>query len=223
MVAAMDAAPDRSVDAGGILGAMSAAKESPVSAETELVERARAGDRQAFDRLTEMHLPRVWRVVWGVLRHREDTEDIVQEVFLTAYRSLPDYRGECSLSTWLHRIAVTRALNHLDLAAEKVRRSSLPIEPSWEDPDPGSSSPDPPRDVRPTPLQALEANDLMRRLSECLGRLPSVWRAVISLRDAEELSYEEIAGALGLNIGTVRSRLARGRLALRDCVEGPRS
>src|SRR5439155_12741200 len=141
MVAAMDAAPDRSVDAGGILGAMSAAKESPVSAETELVERARAGDRQAFDRLTEMHLPRVWRVVWGVLRHREDTEDIVQEVFLTAYRSLPDYRAECSLSTWLHRIAVTRALNHLDLAAEKVRRSSLPIEPSWEDPDPGSSSP----------------------------------------------------------------------------------
>jgi RNA polymerase sigma-70 factor (ECF subfamily) len=178
--------------------------------ETELVRKAREGDRRAFDRIVESHLPQVWATVWRVLRHREDTEDVVQEVFITAHRALPGFRGDSKLSTWLHRIAVSRALNHVERAEEKLRRASDPIEPGADDG---------PRAIG-TPLAALEAKELMRRLAECLQRLPGTWRAVLALRDAEDNSYERIAETLHVELGTVRSRLARARASLKNCVEG---
>jgi RNA polymerase sigma-70 factor, ECF subfamily len=178
--------------------------------EPELVRKAMGGDRRAFDRLVELHLPQVWATVWRVLRHREDTEDVVQEVFVTAHRALPGFRGEAQLSTWLHRIAVTRALNHVEKAEEKLRRASDPID---------VSAADGPRAVG-TPLAALEGKELMRRLADCLAKLPVAWRAVLALRDAEKNSYEHIAELLNIELGTVRSRLARARASLKDCVEG---
>lgn len=178
--------------------------------EPELVRKALGGDRRAFDRLVELHLPQVWATVWRVLRHREDTEDVVQEVFVTAHRALPGFRGDAKLSTWLHRIAVTRALNHVDKAEEKLRRASDPID---------LEAVDGPRAIG-TPLGALEAKELMRRLADCLANLPVAWRAVLALRDAEENTYEHIAETLHIELGTVRSRLARARASLKDCVEG---
>jgi RNA polymerase sigma-70 factor (ECF subfamily) len=189
--------------------------------EAGLIERARAGDRDAFGRLMEAHLDRVWGLVWRVLRHREDTEDVVQDVFLTAWRSMSGFRGDASLATWLGKIAVTRALNHLDRGGEKVRRSSVPLEADPDDaPHPGG-----PvvvlADARPgaSPMMALQARELGLRLAECLGRLPAAWRAALALRHAEQRSYEEIAASLDVALGTVRSRLARARLALKECVE----
>jgi RNA polymerase sigma-70 factor (ECF subfamily) len=206
----------------GMLGSMGS--EEPISPAPHegWLERARGGDREAFDRLAEAHIEQVWRVVWRIVRHREDTEDVVQEVFMTAYRSIGEFRGEASLSTWLHRIAVTRALNHLDRSSEKVRRAAVPIEETGESASDEDSHPSahPPVAPGPSPLQELEASELMRRLSECLSRMPAAWRAVLSLRDGEDLAYDEIAKTLSLHIGTVRSRLARARLALRACVEG---
>ena len=178
--------------------------------EPELVRKAVGGDRRAFDRLVELHLPQVWATVWRVLRHREDTEDVVQEVFVTAHRALPGFRGDAKLSTWLHRIAVTRALNHVEKAEEKLRRASDPID---------LEAVDGPRAIG-TPLGALEAKELMRRLADCLAKLPVAWRAVLALRDAEQNSYEHIAEMLHIELGTVRSRLARARTSLKDCVEG---
>ncbi len=194
--------------------------------ERRLVDRARGGDREAFDRLVLAHLNRVWRVVWRVLRHRQDTEDVVQEVFLAAYQALPGFRGDSRLSTWLQRIAVTRALNHLDRAAEKMRRASLPLPGAEDDPDgavgqePAAAGVSPVTSPIPSPLQALEAKELRRRLADCLARLPAAWRAAIALRDGDSRSYEEMAQVLGIALGTVRSRLARARIALRRCVEG---
>lgn len=178
--------------------------------EPELVRKAKDGDRRAFDRLVELHLPQVWATVWRVLRHREDTEDVVQEVFVTAHRALSGFRGDAKFSTWLHRIAVTRALNHVEKAEEKLRRASDPID---------VAAVDGPRAIG-TPLGALEAKELMRRLADCLGKLPVAWRAVLALRDAEQNSYEHIAEILHIELGTVRSRLARARTSLKDCVEG---
>lgn len=178
--------------------------------ETELVRKARDGDRRAFDRLVEIHLPQVWATVWRVLRHREDAEDVTQEVFVSAHRALSGFRGDSKFSTWLHRIAVSRALNHRERGEEKVRRASDPIEPE---------APGGPRAIG-TPLAALEAKELMRRLTDCLERLPAAWRAVLALRDAEENSYEHIAEILHVELGTVRSRLARARATLKNCVEG---
>ncbi len=177
--------------------------------EPELLRKAKGGDRRAFDRLVELHLPQVWATVWRVLRHREDTEDVVQEVFVTAHRALPGFRGDAKLSTWLHRIAVTRALNHVEKAEEKLRRASDPIDLLAVD------------GLRAigTPLGALEAKELMRRLTDCLAKLPVAWRAVLALRDAEQNSYQHIAELLQIEMGTVRSRLARARTSLKDCVE----
>jgi RNA polymerase sigma-70 factor (ECF subfamily) len=189
--------------------------------EAGLIERARAGDRDAFECLTEAHLERVWGLVWRILRHREDTEDVVQEVFLTAWRSLPGFRGDASLATWLGRIAVTRALNHLDRGGEKVRRGSVSLSADPDDAAPPGGRVYELIDSRPgaSPLKILEARELGRRLADCLARLPGAWRAALALRHTEERSYEEIAASLGLALGTVRSRLARARLALRECVE----
>jgi RNA polymerase sigma-70 factor (ECF subfamily) len=189
-------------------------KVVPAIGEEELVRRARKGDPEAFQLLVEEHLPRLWKVVWRILRHREDTEDVMQEVFLSAYRGLSAFRGESSLSTWLHRIAVTRALNYRATGAERIRRASEP----WM----GTAG----EEIRAggawnpaSPLKALESGELMRRVGRCLDKLPLVWRSVLALRDVENLSYEETARALGIALGTVRSRLARARMALRRCVQ----
>jgi RNA polymerase sigma-70 factor (ECF subfamily) len=197
----------------GILRAMrdtSIPADERADDEAALVRKARGGDRRAFDRLVELHLPQVWATVWRVLRHHEDTEDVVQEVFVTAHRAIRDFRGDAKLSTWLHRIAVTRALNHVERAEERLRRASDPID---------IEAADGPRAIG-TPLAALESKELMRRLADCLEKLPGAWRAILALRDAEENTYERIATILHVELGTVRSRLARARVALKDCVEG---
>jgi RNA polymerase sigma-70 factor, ECF subfamily len=190
--------------------------------EDELVRSARGGDRRAFDRLVSLHLPQVWATVWRMLRHREDTEDVVQETFVTAHRAIAGFRGDSKFSTWLHRIATTRALNHLERAEEKLRRASDSIDVDPEDGPGVASAATAMAFARPsrTPLHALEAKELMRRLAECLEKLPAAWRAVLALRDAEERTYEQIAAAVGIELGTVRSRLARARASLKDCIEG---
>lgn len=193
---------------------------APVPLETGWIERARRGDRAAFDRLVEAHLAQVWAVVVRIVRRREDAEDVVQEVFLTAWRSLAGFRGDAAFSTWLHRIAVTRALNHVARASERMSRASRPLEGD-ADGDGSEPSPEVERAASSgaTPLRALEAKDLVRRLRACLEELPDAWKVVLALRDAESMPYDEIARALRIEMGTVRSRLARARVALRACVE----
>ena len=205
-------------------------------AEAGLVLRAQRGDETAFALLMDRHLERVWALVWRVTRHREDTEDVVQEAFLAAWRALPGFRGEARFSTWLQTIAVSRALNHRARGSERVRRASSPFattgDPSFQSARavdgrgtgaagaPGHAEPP---DDRPgaSPLRLLESAELRMRLASCLEKLPPEWRAVLALREGESsLSYEDISATLGLALGTVRSRLARARLSLRDCVEG---
>ena len=210
----------------GILRHMSAPPTAAIDpVEEGLLERARGGDREAFEQLVELHLPRVWRVVWRIVRHHEDCEDVVQEVFLAAWQALPEYRGEARFSTWLHTIAVTRSLTYQDRAAERLRRASSSLDPLAEEGPEAAVAREAERagSRGPSPLQALEAGELRRRLAECLEKLPAAWRAVLALRDGEELAYEEIARMLGLALGTVRSRLARARMGLRGCVEGQAS
>jgi len=194
--------------------------------EAALVLRAQQGDETAFAGLMDRHLDRVWTLVWRVLRHREDTEDVVQEAFLAAWRSLPGFRREARFSTWLQTIAVSRALNHQARGSERVRRASSPFATTG---DPALEAartvpaPREPADDRPasSPLRLLESAELRARLALCLEKLPAEWRAVLALREGvESQSYGEIAATLGLALGTVRSRLARARLSLRDCVEG---
>src|SRR5262249_6668199 len=139
------------------------------SDDAELVRRAQAGERAAFDRLVERHAPRVWKVVWRIVRNRDDADDVAQEGFLTAFRTLSSFRGESRLTTWLHRIAVTRALNHQSRASERMRRASDSLESERAD-GPDGIRPEVERaaggaSARRTPLQSLETKELMRRLA----------------------------------------------------------
>lgn len=204
--------------------------------EAALVLRAQQGDESAFALLMDRNLDRIWALVWRVMRHREDTEDVVQDAFLAAWRSLPGFRGDARFSTWLQTIAVSRALNYRARGAERVRRASASFaaagDPAFEAARAvsggalaaaGSASPREPADDRPgaSPMRLLESRELRQRLAACLEKLPTEWRAILALREGEaSLSYEQIATTLGLALGTVRSRLARARLSLRDCVEG---
>jgi RNA polymerase sigma-70 factor (ECF subfamily) len=193
--------------------------------EAALVLRAQQGDESAFALLMDRNLERIWALVWRVMRHREDTEDVVQDAFLAAWRSLPGFRGEARFSTWLQTIAVSRALNYRARGAERVRRASGSFTAAGEPVVEAARavSAGEPADERPgaSPLRHLEARELRQRLAACLEKLPAEWRAVLALREGEaSLSYDEIATTLGLALGTVRSRLARARLSLRDCVEG---
>ncbi|HEX5632944.1 MAG TPA: sigma-70 family RNA polymerase sigma factor, partial [Gemmatimonadales bacterium] len=143
---------------------------------------------------------------------------------LTAWRSLADFRGDAAFSTWLHRVAVTRALHHVERASERLRRASRSI----DDEESGATAlvaleGGRSRSAAESPLRQLEAKELMARLQECLGKLPPAWRSVLSLRDVDALAYDEIARALDVALGTVRSRLARARMALKECVEGAAS
>lgn len=201
--------PDRRTDAADTVEA----RQRDRRLEQKLISRARSGDQQAFDTIVSDHIDAVWQVVWRIVRHRQDAEDVVQEVFLTVHRSLAQFREQSRLSTWIHRIAVTRALNHLDRNAEKLRRSSDSIdEPERHELVADST-------MRGTPLQQLEQRELLERLQACLGQLPPEWRAVLALRENRQLSYQRIAETLELAIGTVRSRIARARDALRICLE----
>src|SRR5262245_1278115 len=138
--------------------------------EAALLARARGGDREAFARLIAAHVEHVWAIVWRVLRHREDTEDVVQEVFISAWQALPGFRGDARLSTWLQPIAVSRALNHRARASEKVRRASIPLESPVDERAAGGAGGvrsglpgglEPP-DTRPaaSPLRTLEGREL---------------------------------------------------------------
>ena len=188
--------------------------------EAGLLARARGGDRVAFEGLVERHLSQVWGVVWRIVRHTQDAEDVVQDTFLTAWRSLGDFREEAALSTWLHRIAVTRALHHVERASERMRRASRSIDDEESGPAAlialqGGRS----RAAAESPLRQLESKELLARLQQCLDKLPPAWRAVLALRDVDALAYDEIARVLEVALGTVRSRLARARMALKECLQ----
>ena len=205
----------------GILAPMERDEGAAGEEGADLVRRARRGDAGAFDELVRMHVGRVWRVVWKILRHHEDAEDVVQEVFMAARQALEGYRSEASFTTWLHRIAVNKALNHRARASERLRRAAVPL--AGEEPDGEGARAKELASEEPSALQRLEESELAQRLATCLEALPREWRALLALRIDEELSYAEIASATGTAIGTVRSRLSRARLALRRCLGGEAS
>jgi RNA polymerase sigma-70 factor (ECF subfamily) len=171
-----------------------------------LVDRLRQGDRGAFEELVRRYQNRVFGVSFRMLGNRADAEEVSQELFLRVYRKVGDFRGDSKLSTWLYAIASRLCLNRL--ASGRVRPTHevddavLGIESS--DADPGED---------------LERAEVQAALQRAIAELPEERRIVVVLRDLEGLAYEDIAHALGLEIGTVRSRLHRARAELKGKME----
>ena len=169
----------------------------------EILHGGRADQAAAFGRLIEKYQRRLYAAVAGIVLSHEDADDVLQETFLRAFRSLGRYDACQPLYPWLRRIALNVALSK---RKADLRRASVPLDNITEvQGDSGSED----------PLQRLEHDELSHRLRAALEALPADQRAVFHLRVHDALSYQEIAQALGIQVGTVMSRLSRAREKLR--------
>jgi len=171
----------------------------------ELTRAAAKGNTLAFEELVRLHEKKVYALTLRMCGNSEDAADAAQEAFLSAWRGLPSFRGESGFSTWLYRLTSNAAVDHL----RKTRRQRT--EASLDD---AAQSQDV-RDTAPTPQERAESGDLREAVRWGLGELSDEHRRVLMLREYQELSYEEIAGRLNVDLGTVKSRLSRARGALR--------
>ena len=176
-------------------------------AERDLVGRARRGDRGAFDRLVSEHLPRVWRVVWRIVRHQADAEDVAQEAFVKAYVSLGDLRNAERFGTWLYGIAFRASLDRLRQRARTGGAISLDRlrESGGEPRAPGDGA-----------VPQAERREHALKVQEAVGALPDKYRLVLTLRYQKLMSYRDIAQHLGEPAGTISNRIHRAIGMLRD-------
>ncbi len=184
-----------------------------------LIQRLQKRDAAAFDLLFHRYQPMVRRIAFQFLGNREDTADVTQEVFLRIYQNIEHFKGSSSLKTWIYRIVVNSALNR----RRWWKRRRQDLQNSWHE---GAESEIPERGFRnssedclPNPEQTACRRELARRLQDAFARLPFDQRMAVILRDLEGMGYEEMASVLCLSTGTVKSRIARGREALRKELE----
>ena len=178
----------------------------------QLVERAQRGDKQAFDLLVVKYQRKLARLLSQFIRDAAEVEDVTQETFIKAYRSLSSFRGDSAFYTWLYRIGINAAKNFL--VAQKRRASTttnefdIEVAENFEE---GSQL----RELN-TPENELMSKQIAQTVHQTLQALPEELRSAITLREIEGLSYEEIANIMNCPTGTVRSRIFRAREAIAD-------
>jgi len=173
-----------------------------------LVERVQQGDKRAFDALVMKYQSRVVKVITRYLRDPVEAMDLAQEAFIKAYRALPNFRGESAFYTWLYRIAINTAKNHV--VAQGRRPPTDDVEASEAEFYEGPSAL---KDTS-TPERMVLRDEIERVVFEAIEALPEDLRTAITLRELEDMSYEEIAEVMNCPIGTVRSRIFRAREAI---------
>jgi RNA polymerase sigma-70 factor (ECF subfamily) len=182
--------------------------------EADLVAELQSGSDEAFDWLvTHYHGP-VFSLLYGMLADSADAADCTQEVFLKAFRGIRGFRRGSSLKTWLYRIGVREALNHKRWRWRHSRQQiSLEAE---READAGFVEPE---SHTESPFDSLAAQEMREVVQHALMQVPEAYRATVILRDLEGLSYEEVSEVLDISVGTVKSRVLRGRRALREILE----
>lgn len=175
----------------------------------QLVERAQRGDKRAFELLVEKYQRKLARLLSRFIRDAAEVEDVTQEAFIKAYRALPAFRGESAFYTWLYRIGINTAKNYLMAAG---RRAPTSTEVDAEEAE-GFEEGEKLRDTN-TPESLLLSKEIAETVNSTIEKLPEELRTAIQLREIEGMSYEDIAKVMDCPIGTVRSRIFRGREAI---------
>jgi len=188
--------------------------------ERPLVERLWAGDEQAFAEVVRTYQNRIFNLVYRMLSNRQEAEDVAQEVFVSFYISLHRFRGDCSISSWLYKIAVNQCRNRIKyLRLRRVTRDDSFNERSLRGIAPNDviGSPDFQSHV-PRPDDMVAGLQMERVIQEALAALEDDHRTLIVLRDIEGLTYQDMVEVLDEPLGTIKSRLHRARMALKDKV-----
>jgi len=176
-----------------------------------LVERVQRGDKKAFELLVSKYQRKLMRLVSRLVYDQAEAEDVVQEAFIKAYRALPNFRGESAFYTWLYRIGINTAKNHLVTQGRKAPTSTDADVDEAE----GFADADGLKDIN-TPESLLLSKQIAQTVNAAMHALPEELRNAITLREIEGLSYDEIAEVMLCPIGTVRSRIFRAREAIAD-------
>jgi RNA polymerase sigma-70 factor (ECF subfamily) len=180
--------------------------------ESSLLRRLRDRDERAFVELIDEHRDRVFNITYRMLGNRAEAEDVAQEVFITVFKQIDNFRGDSKFSTWLYRVTVNHCKNRIKYLSRRHSRDQDELdETSQQQNSAVNGAP-----VRAkNPDKALESMQMEKLLQEAIASLDDEQRAVVILRDVEDLSIEEICEITGLPDGTVKSRLHRARLVLR--------
>ena len=176
----------------------------------ELVDRARQGDREAFRLLFQKHHRRAYALAYGVVHNADDALDVVQEAFLKAHRHIHNFEGAAGFFTWLYRIVMNVAIDHL---RKQGRVTTVDYDDAMAHMEDAPGAPEGllPRVVGGNPQKELARRDLREKIDEALAKLSPNHRAVLVMREVEGLSYEEMAKAMKCSKGTIMSRLFHAR------------
>jgi len=191
-------------------------REAKICSDAGLVEQCQNGDSTAFDEIVRRYKDRVYNVVYRFVGNHEDALDVSQEVFVRAYRGLQGFQGSSKMYTWLYSIAANLARNRVRDGHRKGRDKGISLE-GMQEAAPGVMQQK--VETRETPRDEAQRNELDQILQQCLDELPDHYRIAFVLRTFEDLSYEEIADAMGCPPGTVKSRLNKARQLLRVRME----
>lgn len=189
--------------------------------EAQWIERIRRGDHLAFEQLVRTYQHSVYRLLYRMIGDGEEARDLAQETFLKVYQKIDQFRGEADLKTWILRIAANQAINHRRWWLRRWRHRTLSLdEPADEQQCVLSETIS---DQHPSMEQALLERERDGRLARALLKIKPAYRVAVVLRDIEGLSYEQIAAVLKISVGTVKSRIWRGRELLRqEVIQDPR-
>ena len=171
----------------------------------EIIERVKSGEKEAYDLLVLKYQQRVINLISRFVKNHSDALDVSQETFIKAYRALPNFRGDSAFYTWLYRIAVNTAKNHLTVQSRKITKSDYDVADIEQIE--GSMS----LTEQTTPESLLVKDELQETILKTIENLPEDLKSAIMLREIEGLSYEEIAEVMECPVGTVRSRIFRAR------------
>lgn len=183
--------------------------------EAEFVNELQAGSDAAFDCLVTYYHASVYNLAYGILSDAADAADVTQEVFLCAFKGIRGFRRGSSLKTWLYRISVRQALNHRRWCF-RHHRDQISIDAGPEEGDLSMHL----TDAEPNAFEQLATRETQAVVRKALVTVPALFRSAVILRDLEGLSYEEIAEIMEVSVGTVKSRILRGRRLLREAL-GP--
>jgi RNA polymerase sigma-70 factor (ECF subfamily) len=183
--------------------------------ERVLIRRLQQRDEKAFVEIVRMYQHKVFNLVYRMIGNAEEAEDVAQEVFVTVFKAIDSFRGEAKFSTWLYRIAANHCKNRMKYLGRRSYKATGELNEATEK----EAAEAQPSSMRPHvdgPDAVLEGLELERTVQDGIKALEEEHRVLIILRDVEDLSYEEISSITGLELGTVKSRLHRARLQLKE-------